>query len=184
MALKVKKKFSVARPARPHHTLPQRTYKREQRRQSMRRLMTSMLILTLLAVAAGIGYTWYTGKHQLAADATPPPTPLRPVLKPPKTASNAPVGLATQMVTSPVKAGDNASITIRTNPDADCSISVLYNNIPARDSGLITKPADEFGIASWAWTVAPGTPKGTWPVQVTCKNKKYSAVVRADLVVE
>jgi hypothetical protein len=141
-------------------------------------------VLLIFTISGGVGYTWYMGKQKVAVTEQALPSPIkRPVLKPLKVASNAPIGIATQMLTSPVKAGDNASITIKTNPVADCTISVAYNNVPAHDSGLAAKPADEFGIASWAWTVAAGTPPGKWPVEVTCKNKKYNAVVIGDMVV-
>jgi hypothetical protein len=184
MALEVKKRYPIPHSTRPHK-LPQRVYKREQRAQSLRRFTTGTLILVLLAIVVGVGYTWYMGRHKtaLANDPTPSRT-IRPVLKPLKVSSIAPVGVSTQMITSPIKAGDNASITIKTNPEADCTIVAKYNNVPAQDSGLVAKSADEYGVASWAWTVAPSAPKGTWPVEVTCKNKKNSAVVKADLVVQ
>jgi hypothetical protein len=184
MALEVKKRYPVPHKTRAHHTLPQRTYKREQRKQSIRRLTTSLMVLLVLALAGGIGYTWYMGKHKVVVATQAPTLIKRPELKPVKASSIAPIGVATQMLMSPVKAGENSSITVKTNPEADCTISVTYNNVPAKDGGLTPKPADEFGIVSWAWTVAPGTPKGTWPVWVSCKNKKNSAVVRADLVVQ
>ena len=56
--------------------------------------------------------------------------------------------------------------------------------VKGRFSGLVKKIADEFGVVTWAWTVPAGTPQGTWPVNVSCKNKKYSAVVSSDLVVK
>jgi len=144
-----------------------------------------MLVLCVLALGAGIAYTWYMGKRPVIAAEKPVTVSSRPaIIKPHKVASDAKIGAAIQMFTADVRAGENASMTVRTNPEAECAIAVKYNNVPAKDSGLVIKVADEFGVASWAWTVAPGTPPGKWPVQVTCKNKKYSAVVIGDLVVK
>jgi hypothetical protein len=36
---------------------------------------------------------------------------------------------------------------------------------------------------SWSWTVGTSTPKGTWPVLVTCTYATKTAVVQGDLVV-
>lgn len=89
-----------------------------------------------------------------------------------------------QSSTAEGRAGENASITIRTNPEAECAITVKYNNVAAVDSGLVTKLADEFGVASWSWTLAASAPAGKWPIEVNCKNKKYSGMVRTDIVVK
>jgi hypothetical protein len=186
MVLVVKKRYPapIRRTKDTHHKLPQRVYKREQRMQSIRRMTTGLLVLCLLAMATGIGYTWYMGRHKTAlADQPAPAKSVRPVFRPLKVASDAPIGVATQTFTSDVKRGDNASISVRTNPEADCIISVKYGSILAQDSGLVGKKADEFGVASWAWTISPSAPKGAWPVQVSCKNKKNSAVVIVNLVV-
>ncbi len=186
MALEVRRKYPIPRPRSAPHKLPQRTLKREQRRKSARRTLNTFLVLLVLAVSAGIGYTWYMGKQKPAAAAELPiATKNRPaIIKPHKVASDAKVGVAIQMLTGEVKVGENASMTVRTNPEAQCAITVKYNNVLAKDSGLVPKVADEFGVASWAWTVAQGTPPGKWPVEVTCKNKKHSAVVIGDLLVK
>lgn len=185
MALSVKKKYPLPRSTRPHHTLPQRMVKRQQRQASLRRATTAGMILSLLAFTAGIGYTWYMGqqKNVAATQAAPQYTP-RATLKPAKIASDARVGVSMQTFTPEVKPGENASATIRTNPEVECAISVRYNNVAAVDSGLVTKAADEYGVASWAWTVPQGTPFGKWPIEVTCKNKKHSAVVKAEFLIK
>ena len=184
MALKVKHKYKLPKRSKSDYTLPQRTYKREQRKASARRFSNSILALLIVAITGGMIYTWYNGQNQLAsaAQAAPEYTP-RAVIKPSKIPSDAKVGVAQQTVTGELKAGDNAALSVRTNPEADCSIVVKYNNVVAVDSGLITKQADEFGVASWSWTVAAGTPAGTWPAEVTCKNKKHSAMLRVDIKV-
>ena len=185
MALKVKNKYNIPKRSSSDYALPQRNFKREQRKESMRRTSTTMLVLAVVAVGAGIAYTWYNGQNQLASASAPAPvyTP-RAEIKPTKFPSDAKVGIAQQSATSNLKPGENAAVSVRTNPEADCSIVVKYNNVPAKDSGLVAKQADEFGVASWSWTIASGTPNGVWPAEITCKNKKHSAVLRVDLTIK
>lgn len=144
------------------------------------------VVLALLAVTGGIGYTWYMGQQQpLAAEQLETPViNRRAALKPPKISSTAAIGASVQTFTPEVKPGDNASVSVRTNPEAACKIVVTYDKVPAVDGGLTPKTADEFGLVSWSWTVKPGTPAGTWPAEVTCKNKKNSAFVKAEFVVK
>ena len=185
MALEVKKRYAVPRTRSSRDTLPQRTMKREQRRKSARRLTTTFLTLAIVAISGGIVYTWYIGQQRTAlADQAAPVRTERPVIKPPKVPSDARVGVAMQTITADAKPGNNASITVRTNPEAECSVVVKYNNVAAVDSGLVPKLADEFGVASWSWTVATSAPVGKWPVEVTCKNKKHSAVVSSDITIK
>ncbi|MDQ5931979.1 MAG: hypothetical protein QG649_64 [Patescibacteria group bacterium] len=182
MPLEVKKRFSVPGSDRSPDTLPQRTLKREQRRASIRRIGVTCSVLAVIVVTGGLVYTWYIGRQQPAQAAEPLASrSTRPLMKPTKVASDAPIGAAVQTSTQEVKLGENASVTVRTNPEAECSIVVKYKDIPAVDSGLIPKIADEFGVVSWAWTVRPDVPSGKWPAEVTCKNKKHSAFVRAEI---
>jgi len=111
------------------------------------------------------------------------PTSPTPVIKRAKPDPNNPSSASIQMFTSSVAPGSNASITVRTNPEAKCTIKVEYNKVPSTDSGLVPKVADEYGIVSWAWTVEEEVPLGKWPVKVTCVHNKRSAVVQGDLMV-
>ena len=180
MALRVGKKVSLRR-----RITPQRVAAAERRRKTVRRTITSMVILLLLAVSAGALYTWYLGQQKSLAVVEDEPTPSRRVdIRPVHQDPNANVGVAVQVLTSPVKPGENASVTVRTNQLANCTISVKYDTVTATDSGLVKKQADEFGMVSWAWTVAPTAPEGTWPVRITCATKKKSGMVEGDLTVK
>ena len=154
--------------------------------RKVRNITISVVVLLLLVVGAGVGYTWYVGQDEtgnLAAIAAPVEATPPPVIKPTKPAANAKVGVAVQMLTSPVMPGENSSITVKTNAGSDCTIKVEYNKVPSADSGLKTKKADEFGIVSWTWTVEETVPLGEWPVDVTCAYNDQSAMVRGTLVV-
>lgn len=71
----------------------------------------------------------------------------------------------------------NASLAIRTCPEAACSITVTYANEISKDAGLLPKPADEFGVVQWTWTVESSRPVGKWPVDVTCGLGKESDII-------
>lgn len=150
-------------------------------------LKVTAVAVTLLVttVAAGVGYTWYMGEY----GETPTMSSQQPVKgtggeyvsSRPKIPDTASIGATVQTITSPVVPGSNASIMVKTNPEANCTITVIYDRTKSRDSGLTAKKADEYGLVEWTWTVEPGTPVGNWPVEVTCANKKNSAVVKNDL---
>ena len=152
----------------------------------IRNISISVGALLLLAVGGGVAYTWFMGRNSI--ENTPamaaPAEPVAPTtLKHVQPAANAKVGASIQMLTSPVEPGSNASVTVRTAPGAQCTITVVYNKVASKDSGLSAKTADEFGIASWTWTVEASVPLGKWPVTVTCAYNKQTAVVQGDLVI-
>lgn len=153
----------------------------------IRNIFISMGVLLVLFVGGGVAYTWYVGQDETentAAIAKPVEAtisaPQRAHIKP---AANAPVSASVQMITSPVMPGENASLTVKSTPEAKCTILVEYDDVKSTDSGLIPKVTDEFGVQSWTWTVEESAPLGTWPVVVECLYNKKTAVVAADLVV-
>lgn len=178
--LKVRRKV----PRLSRRPIAQQMVRREKRAKSLRRLIFTTLTLVVLAVGAGAAYTWYMGTNVQANIEAAPKPKTRAIFKAPVSRPDATIGIAVQMISSPVAPGENASISIRTNPLTKCTIAVEYNKIPAKDSGLIQKTTDEFGTLSWAWTVAPNTPKGSWPISITCMNKKHSANVKATLEIK
>ncbi|HSE61276.1 MAG TPA: hypothetical protein VLA88_03195 [Candidatus Saccharimonadales bacterium] len=146
--------------------------------------LASILVLLVLLVGGGIAYVWYMGQHPApSAMAEEPVVTVKKVEAKPKAVDpNAAVGVSVQSINA-ASPGENASITVRTYPEAECTIAVEYNKIPAKDSGLIKKNADEFGMATWAWTVDAAAPLGKWPVKVTCAHHGKSGMVQGDLEV-
>ncbi len=152
----------------------------------LRNILISTVVLLVLFVSAGIGYTWYMGQNN-TVDATVLPettkntteTTLVHTLPSADIAESASV----QSIVSPILPGSNSSITVRTKPFSTCTISVTYNKIPSTDSGLINKDADDYGMVTWSWTVENSVPLGKWPVKVTCASGEKSAVVVGDLEV-
>ncbi len=178
MALQVRKRQLRRR------SIAQRQIARQRRSRILKQLSIAIGVLLFVAVAAGIAYTWYNGqKPPASAIAKPAEKKVAPKFARPTPRKDAKVGVSIQSLTSPVAPGDNASIIIRTNPEATCVIEVKYGETKSLDTGLVKKTADEFGIVNWAWTVETGTQTGKWPVTVTCKNQKNSGVVVGDLTV-
>ncbi len=102
------------------------------------------------------------------ANMQPPPPPPTSTLPPPPTDTQPPaptqasdfqelVGL-----TSPVNAGADATMTVRTTPGAACSIAVYYKSGRSEAQGLEPKTAGGDGICSWTWKVGSRTTPGTW----------------------
>lgn len=158
--------------------------RRQHRRRSAVIATIALLLVLLLALAAALWYVWWTGQHAEVKVSKVQPAPTREVA-PPKVADNAPVGVSISVLTSPLSAGSNASITIRTKPKAACSIIVTYDNSEkSRDSGLVPKMADEYGVVSWSWSVESNRTKGKWPIDITCAENGKSGYMRGELVVQ
>jgi hypothetical protein len=146
----------------------------------------TVIVLLVLLVGGGIAYIWYSGRNGYKTPAPEAPAQQKTVKKKesPPVDPKAPVGVSVQSITSPVAPGDNASLTIHTTPEAVCTITVEYNKQPVKDSGLIQKTADEYGVATWTWTVDPAAPLGLWPANVLCAHHQKSGAVRGDFEIK
>jgi hypothetical protein len=140
----------------------------QRRRRFMIRVAVVCLLLMLAFVIGGVIYTWFVGTNKPIVVTSLPPVQKPVVATPPKIDENAAVGVAVEAMSPPLKAGANASISVKTRQEAACSITVTYDQQKSTDAGLIPKIADEFGVVVWTWTVEVGRPAGSWPVEVTC----------------
>jgi hypothetical protein len=68
-------------------------------------------------------------------------------------------------LTSPIRAGKDASLTVSVSPRARCTIEVVYAGVASKATGLGPKSG---GKITWRWRVAPGTRPGRWPIIVSC----------------
>ncbi len=88
-------------------------------------------------------------------------------------------------ISTPIKAGSDASASIKTEPNAMCNITVKYKSGPASAAGLKAQRADKDGNATWTWKVAKNcAPPGEWPVEFTASSKGYKATGNGTLKVE
>ncbi len=149
-----------------------------------RNIAIMFVVILILLVGAAVLYTWLSGKEQVA------PTIAEPLAKPQlkeKTRRtldpNTPVGVSIQSITSPIEPGQNALLIAKTKPEAMCTVVVEYNKVKSTDSGLSEKQADEYGIVQWSFQVPADTPRGAWPVTITCAYNEMTGVVAKDIVV-
>jgi hypothetical protein len=153
-------------------------------------IMFAGFVVLVLLVSAGLAYTWWMGQQPAPAVAVVEEVgDVRPATVTARTMPpDAPVGVSRQMLTTPVLPGENASLTIKTNPAATCDITVTYGELgetesKSTDSGLTPKVADQYGMVTWTWTVESLRPSGTFPVETTCANEENSGYLRVDLTV-
>lgn len=154
----------------------------------LRNILIGAVVLIVLIVGLSVLYVWYTGQQDNSKAIAESVEPVAPVIKQEakkvEITENTKASAAVQSLTSPIKPGMNAMISVKTNQDAKCKITAVYNKIPSTDSGLVEKQADEYGLVSWTWTVESSAPIGKWPVTVTCNiDENRSAVVVGDLIV-
>src|SRR5437868_9490 len=115
-------------------------------KQTIRNTLITVISLIVLFIGAGIAYVWLSGRtpakqpQPKTATIQPPSAP-----KPSQPGPNAVEQASVQSLLSPVKAGDNSSLSVKTNATSTCTVSVTYNNIPSKDSGLSPKIADAYG---------------------------------------
>ncbi len=103
-----------------------------------------------------------------------------------KGATPAPADLSVKItsLSSPVKAGADATASIATSPNAICDITVKYKSGPATAAGLKSQRADASGKATWTWKVAKNCAIGEWPVQVNVSQNRKKANASGTLKVE
>jgi hypothetical protein len=68
-------------------------------------------------------------------------------------------------VTSPIRHGSYATLTVSVAPTATCSPTVYYKSGPSHAAGLYPKRG---GRISWTWKVGTRTTPGRWPIVVSC----------------
>ena len=76
--------------------------------------------------------------------------------------------IAKVALTSTVRHGADASLTIKTSPRADCGITVVYSSGPSSAAGLVPRETDATGKAKWSWKVGTRTAPGTYPITISC----------------
>ena len=76
-------------------------------------------------------------------------------------------GVRRVALTSPVRAGAYATLTVKVSRAATCSITVNYKSGRSHASGLYPKNSSA-GRVSWRWKVGTRTTPGRWPIVVSC----------------
>ncbi|QQS21889.1 hypothetical protein IPM09_05275 [Candidatus Saccharibacteria bacterium] len=163
------------------------THKGQKRYKRRRVLSTVIITLATIMVVGAIliaVYLWYQGQQADVKVTDPAPKVTNVIKEPVPIAKNQKTGVYITELTSPITAGSNATASIRTLPQAACSIEVIYDNLKSTDTGLMPKTADEYGVVRWSWKVEQGQPVGKWPVNITCALNGSSGYMRGELVIQ
>jgi hypothetical protein len=72
-------------------------------------------------------------------------------------------------VTTPVKQGETASVTVKTLAGARCTISVYYTDIRSAAAGLEEKTAEPSGNVTWTWKIGNDKAPGTFRIEITSR---------------
>jgi hypothetical protein len=151
----------------------------------LRNFLLSIFILLVIAVNAGIFFTWYANKNK-ASNTVGVSQDLESntMKKPAQQSKDIRVGVAMQTLDPTAKPGGLVYIAVHTNNNADCSIDIKYNDVSSKNINLIPKKADDYGSVSWSFNLEPTAPVGTWPVRVTCSNGKSSGVAGGNIIIK
>lgn len=142
-------------------------------------------IVAVLVIIAAVGYTWYMSQQppvQAAPVSELPPVPKQVKPTPPTPGTN--VGVSVQSFVESATRGEDISLTIKTTATAECRAVVRYGEDKKADQPLENQAADEYGLASWGWTVPENVPKGRWPITVTCTFGEKSGMAKPELLVK
>lgn len=129
-------------------------------------LLLPMIVLVTGTVAA------CSGTNGFGATPTVPLITSKPFVEPEPTdtpePTKKPLSVTAVSLTEAVQGGDEVTVVISTASSAQCVIEVTYDSGPSEDPGLGVGTADGDGTVTWSWTVAADTPRGTYPIDITC----------------
>lgn len=110
------------------------------------------------------------------APVTEPPAPVtqppvvteapKPVTPPPVVTEAPKQVLDILSVTSPIKGGQNATLSAKGKPNTAYDIKVVYSSGESSAKGLEDKTSDANGNVSWTWKVGAKTKPGTYTITV------------------
>lgn len=115
-------------------------------------------------------------KPTTQAPQTEPPAPVtqppvvtevpKPVTPPPVVTEAPKQVLDILSVTSPIKGGQNATLSAKGKPNTAYDIKVVYSSGESSAKGLEDKTSDANGNVSWTWKVGAKTKPGTYTITV------------------
>lgn len=98
----------------------------------------------------------------------PTPTPVPTVTPEAIVPVTGALTITKAILTSPIHRGDEASLTIQTQPGATCTSVVSYASGTSNAAGLGDQMADSSGQIRWVWKVGTNTTPGSWRFEVYC----------------
>lgn len=113
--------------------------------------------------------------HAYRVDKEKEPAPI--VAAPDTAVAGVDTTISVLNLSSPISAGGNASLTIKSAPGANCTITVYYKSGPSEAAGLGPQTANQNGEATWRWKVGSRTTAGVWSISVSCSSGEKSSSI-------
>lgn len=88
--------------------------------------------------------------------------------------SNEEYAVEIASITSPINAGETATLRAKGKPNTEYRITVRYSSGVSKADGLETKTSDSNGNISWSWKVGAKTKAGTYSATVSGEGKSVS----------
>jgi hypothetical protein len=111
-----------------------------------------------------------------------PPTPT-PTPAPTPDPTPLPMDVTSEAFTDTAAQNKTASVTVRTEAQAKCTIEVLYDSGPSQAAGLDPKSATSAGKVIWSWRVGSNTAPGVYPVTIVCTLDDHEGTLELDFTV-
>jgi len=153
--------------------------------RTIRNTLFAILMLLVLIISGATVYVLFINRPNLEPGSTANAKYSTPsVLTPRQPNPNAPEGVAVESLPVAVRAGDNVSLIIQTNPTSTCKATTTGAGATTQAVALADKIADSYGMATWSWHVDPAAPLGNRTVDVTCLYHGRSGYVQGYFAVK
>jgi TRAP-type uncharacterized transport system substrate-binding protein len=112
---------------------------------------------------------------------TPSPTPTASAPSTPVVTGNVKLQLVS--VTSPVQAGDEIKIVLKTEPATECDIKIWFSTGQLSNLLKGAKTADAGGNIVWTWTLTRNNYPGDTPFEITAKLGDKSGTLKSSFII-
>jgi len=145
------------------------------------RLLFAVLTLVVIVFLAGFVYVYYSDQSPSNKTTKNTNSAYKPISPPPASNPASPEGVSLDSISSPVKAGSLASVSVQTDNTSTCNLTISYS--PNQPTALKPATTDPYGVAEWNFIVPPSTPNGNYPIKITCTFNKKVGVYDTSLQV-
>lgn len=125
-----------------------------------------------------------TQKSVVRTPTKPPKSNVKPPTAPKKTeptkASPTTTKIKLISLTTPVKRGETAEISIKGKPNTEYAISVFYGSGPSKAAGLEKKTSNSSGEVVWAWKVGGSTKSDEYIIKISGGDQKFETKFKVE----
>lgn len=125
-----------------------------------------------------------TQKSVVRTPTKPPKSNVKPSTAPkkaePTKASPTTTKIKLISLTTPVKRGETAEISIKGKPNTEYAISVFYGSGPSKAAGLEKKTSNSSGEVVWAWKVGGSTKSDEYIIKISGGDQKFETKFKVE----